>query len=42
MYKYRFDIKTGKSIDPVKKQKAIQKGLKLKTSIKKGLKKYGK
>lgn len=39
---YRFDIKTGKSIDPIKKKKSIEKGLKLKRAIKKGIAKYGK
>lgn len=35
---YRFDIKTGKSIDPIKKKKSIEKGLKLKRALKKGKK----
>lgn len=35
---YRFDLKTGKSIDPIKKKKAIEKGLKLKRALKKGKK----
>ena len=39
---YRFDLKTGKSIDPIKKKKAIESGLKLKKAIKKGIAKYGK
>jgi len=35
---YRVDIKTGKSIDPIKKKKAVESGLKLKKVIKKGKK----
>lgn len=38
MYIYRPDIKTGKSVDPIKKKKAVEKGLKLKKSLKKGKK----